>query len=323
MTPHATVIIGRNEGARLAICIKSAIHSGGPVVYVDSGSSDTSVQVASEAGCSVIALDPASPFTAARGRNEGFRYILEHHPKANYVQFVDGDCELNPAWIAAATAFMEIHPDTAAVCGRLRERHPRNSIYNLLCDIEWDRPPGITRSCGGIALMRVDAFRSVGGFRTDLIAGEEPELCVRLRKSGWVIWRLAADMALHDAAMARFNQWWLRSKRAGYAFAQGYALHGEPPERHYAKEVQRSLLWGVLVPALAFSGTAVSPWSLALLFAFPAQVIKIAFSSRLTGSTAWWSALFLVLAKFPEALGFISFHAKRILRKSGTLIEYK
>ena len=36
-------------------------------------------------------------------------------------------------------------------------------------------------------LVRVEAFEAVGGFRPELIAGEEPELCMRLREKGWKI----------------------------------------------------------------------------------------------------------------------------------------
>ena len=64
-------------------------------------------------------------------------------------------------------------------------------------------------------MVRVDAFRQVSGYRTDLICGEEPELCVRLRKAGWRIWRCAGDMTLHDAARFRFDQWWKRMVRGG------------------------------------------------------------------------------------------------------------
>ena len=46
---------------------------------------------------------------------------------------------------------------------------------------------------------------AASGFNATLIAGEEPELCLRLRQKGWEIWRLDAEMTLHDAAMTKFN----------------------------------------------------------------------------------------------------------------------
>ena len=35
--------------------------------------------------------------------------------------------------------------------------YPEATIYNQLCDWEWQRPPGRAKSCGGDALMRVAA----------------------------------------------------------------------------------------------------------------------------------------------------------------------
>lgn len=210
-TVIGVVVIGRNEGQRLERCLVSLAHGADKVMYVDSGSTDGSLQLAANLGVAVLALDMSIPFTAARARNEGFAALQRLLPSMQLVQFVDGDCEVNASWLATAQAFLEQHPAVAVVCGRRRERFPQRSVYNLLCDLEWDTPVGEAKACGGDALMRADAFAAVGGFRPDLIAGEEPELCVRLRANGWKIWRLAAEMTLHDAGMTRFTQWWRRS----------------------------------------------------------------------------------------------------------------
>src|SRR5581483_8804078 len=214
------VVIGRNEGERLRRCLASLVGAGAYLAYVDSGSNDGSVAMAGSLGVEVVELDSAEPFTAARARNAGCEALLRSHPELQYVFFVDGDCEVIHGWIGEAVRFLESHSDVAVVCGRRRERHPERSIYNLLCDIEWDSsPPGETGACGGDAVMRIAAFRQAGGFRADLICGEEPELCARLRQSGWRIWRLAADMTVHDAAMYRLTQWWQRTVRVGYGYA--------------------------------------------------------------------------------------------------------
>ncbi|MEO7106530.1 MAG: glycosyltransferase family A protein [Rhodoferax sp.] len=252
----AVVAIGRNEGSRLKVCLESA-WSGGPVqqvVYVDSGSSDGSAEYARSRGCRVIDLDMSLPFTAARARNEGFALALQCEPHLTHVQFIDGDCELSPDWIASALAFLNVHPNVVAVCGRRRERYPERSIYNQLCDIEWNTPLGETKSCGGDVLMRADALRSVGGYRANLIAGEEPELCIRLRASGGHIFRLRHEMTLHDANILHFGQWWSRSKRAGYAFAEGAALHGAPPEMHWVRESRSAWIWGAGIPIMVVIG---------------------------------------------------------------------
>lgn len=317
------VVIGRNEGMRLKRCLDALIGCAGRVVYVDSGSTDGSIELARSIGVKVLGLDMRLPFTAARARNEGFRHLRALVSGLVYVQFVDGDCELVEGWIEKAARFLDDHAGVGAVCGRLREKHPEQTIYNMLCDIEWDRPIGEAKACGGIAMMRVHAFESVRGFRDDLIAGEEPELCVRLRGAGWRVWRLGEEMAWHDTGMTRFGQWWKRSKRAGYAFAEGASLHGAPPERHYVSEARRALVWGVLLPVLVVASASVDPRYLGLLSIYPLEVIRIAMRSELTGRKAWWRAAFLVLGRFPEGVGQLSFLLSRALRKRGARIEYK
>ena len=137
------VVIGRNEGERLGGCLSSV--SSKNLVYVDSGSKDQSVALARARGAEVVELDRAFPFTAARARNAGFAFLMEQHPGLRYVQFLDGDCELAAGWLDCAAAFLSQHEDVAAVAGRLREKHPERTVYNLLCDIEWDAPHGAAR----------------------------------------------------------------------------------------------------------------------------------------------------------------------------------
>lgn len=318
------VIIGRNEGERLRRCLESVTGVADQVVYVDSGSTDGSVAMALGMGVGVVDLDLHIPFTAARARNEGSKLLLKLAPGLEYIQFVDGDCELVAGWLETAAAFLDAHEKAAMVCGRLRERHPEQSIYNLLCDIEWNTAIGMTKACGGIAMARKEAFMAEGGYRTDLIAGEEPELCIRLRASGWQVWRLDAEMALHDAAMTRFGQWWKRTMRTGYGFAEGAYLHGKPPERHWVRESRSAFKWGLVVPVL-IAGLSIwmGAWGLLLLLAYPVQIVRLALRGTQSVKENWWRALFLVLAKFPEAMGLLKFLYNRLAGKTARLIEYK
>jgi GT2 family glycosyltransferase len=318
------VIIGRNEGERLKRCLASVQGSAAAVVYVDSGSTDGSVEWARSAGAEVVELDLSKPFTAARARNQGFKRLFEMAPELRWVQFVDGDCEVVSGWLSAATGFLQSHPDVAAVCGRRRERHPERSVYNRMCDREWDTPVGQAKACGGDVMLRTEALRAVGGYRDGLIAGEEPELCVRLRAVGWKVWRIAEEMTVHDAAMTRIGQWWRRSRRAGYAYAEGAALHGAPPERHWVHETRRALTWGVGFPLLvAISGAVATPWCLLLLTAYPLQIARLWMRGTGPGWERLTDAFFSTLGKFPEAQGALDFLRNRLLRRGGVLIEYK
>ncbi len=320
----AVVAIGRNEGERLRACLQSVVRFAGLAVYVDSGSTDGSVEMARAMGVDVIVLDPAVPFTAALARNAGWRRVLELAPQTEFIQFVDGDCAVVEGWIPKAHAFLQQHPDVVAVCGRRRERHPDRSIYNLLCDLEWATPIGEARACGGDAMMRAAALQAVGGYRASLIAGEEPELCVRLRAKGGRIWRLDEEMTLHDAAMTRIGQWWKRSMRAGFAYAEGAHLHGRPPERHCVRATRRAWLWGLGVPlATLLAALLWSPWVLLILLAYPLQVLRLYLAGSGSLKARLGHAVFTVMGKFPEVVGQLKFVRLRLSGGPARLIEYK
>jgi GT2 family glycosyltransferase len=317
------VVIGRNEGDRLKQCIRS-LSGATPLVYVDSGSTDGSAAWARADGVTVVELDMTVLFTAARARNAGLHRLKEIAPDTAFVQFIDGDCELRPDWPAQALAFLQAHPDVAAACGRRRERFPERSIYNWLCDLEWDGPAGESRAFGGDVMIRAAALEAVGGYRDSLIAGEEPELCVRLRAAGWRIWRLDAEMTLHDAAMTRLSQWWRRMLRSGYAFAEGAHLHGAKPEQHFVWEARRALLWGVGLPLCCLIATLAYPrWGWAAWAIYPLQLARQTARSPGPLKERALIALFQLLGRFPEGLGQLKFLRNRWLARPAQLIEYK
>ncbi|MCQ0970290.1 glycosyltransferase [Paracoccus sp. TK19116] len=315
----AAIIIGRNEGERLVRCLASVTAECAPVIYVDSGSTDGSVAAAEAAGARVVALDMNRPFTAARARNEGFAVLGE---TGEFVQFIDGDCELQQGWIAAGRHALAERPNAAIVAGRVRERDTARSVYNRLADLEWDTPVGETEAVGGIFMVRAEAFRAVGGFDPTLIAGEEPELCQRLRRAGWTIWRMDAEMTLHDAAMTRFGQFWRRAERGGHAAAEGASMHGRGPDRLGVGQTRRALLWGLALPLAACLGALIHPAAWLLLLAYPAQVVRLALR-RGGGRGAWEWAWFNTLGKFAEAKGVLRYHWGRLTSRRRGLIEYK
>lgn len=317
------VVIGRNEGERLRRCLDSVMCLSAAIVYVDSGSTDNSVAMARNRGVAVVGLDLSVPFTAARARNAGFARLMEVDPSISYVQFVDGDCELSRSWLQTATHYLDENRGVACVCGRLRERFPERSIYNTLCDLEWDRPEGDVPACGGIAMFRCSTFSAVGGFRQALIAGEESELCLRIRRHGGRIRKIGSDMAWHDAALLRFGQWWKRAQRGGHAFAEGAQLHGGGPERHGVREAGRALAWGAVLPAVIVGLGLVDARWLALTLIYPLQVLRLAGRYGIANRVGWSRALLMVLARFAEASGVLKFYANRLFRRRSALIEYK
>ncbi len=327
------VVIGRNEGARLQFCLDSLRKVQAPTVYVDSDSSDSSVALANEMGVSVLPLDPALPMTAARARREGFRKLLRTHPDLEFVFFVDGDCRVDSSWPNTATAFLCEHPEVGAVCGRRRELHPEVSVYNRLCDHEWDTPIGAALSVGGDAIYRTKAYREAGEFDPSVPAGEEPELCKRLRDCGWKIQRLDADMTIHDAAMTRLHQWWNRQFRTGYA---GFDVERRFRLGIFDRIIRSSLAWGMVFPLVAVLGAglwgwlASAGWAVAWLAALVAivalQIIRIAVREMSRGRS-WKPSLefacFTMAAKVPIAWGVFRQRIETARGEQAGLVEYK
>ena len=323
------VVIGRNEGPRLERALASARDAGCPVLYVDSGSSDGSVAQATALGVPVHELDPARPLSAARARNEGAARLLAAHPDIRFVQFLDGDCVLAPGWIAHAAGVLDAHPECAAVIGQVLERDAGASAYNRLCALEWRSAPGELTdfgALGGIAMMRAAVFQALGGFRPEVIAGEDSELGVRMALAGHTVRKLDHPMATHDAGMTRFAQWWTRAVRGGHAIGQRFALNGGAPARDCAREHASTLFWGAGLPlAILASAIPTRGASLALLLAYPLLAARVAWTRRRMGDTpgdALLYALFIVPTKFANALGLLRYYLNRSANRY-RIIEYK
>lgn len=328
------VVIGRNEGERLRRCLLS-IPTKYQVVYVDSGSTDGSVAFAHSTGAIVVELDNRLGFTAARARNAGWRRLLDHDPNIAFVQFIDGDCEVEGDWFEQALSAIKAEPSLAIVFGRRRERFPEKSIYNRLCDDEWDVPIGIVTACGGDALVRLTALSEADGYNDDLIAGEEPDLCLRLGRAGWQVRRIDAAMTLHDANILRFSNWWKRARRAGYAYAMHVSLHGRRSLAGRRRALVSILLWGLILPATLFILAAVSVSSgsiiavvvlLAILSIYALQFSRIFWRKIRLGRPWQFAAAYaglVLVGKFAELSGVLQWCSAKLSGRKSGLIEYK
>ena len=322
----SVVIICRNEGERLERCILStqAIHGWQPaeILYVDSGSTDGSLDLAARLGATVLPLSPGT-FTAARARNLGWR-----NASAELILFLDGDTILNSDFPLAALTELRKDPTNAAAWGHRREICPCLSIYVRVLDLDWVYPPGETPYFGGDVLIRRAALEAVNGFDETLIAGEEPEMCRRMRNLGWRIQHIDVPMTLHDLAITRFSQYWRRSQRAGYAFAAVSARFRTSSDQFWSGEVWRNRLRGLfwlLTPVLALAA------SVALLSLVPVAIwllILFAMAARTAWQYRWksapWSTLLLYgfhshLQQIPILFGQLQF----LFNRNKALMEYK
>lgn len=322
----SVVVIGRNEGDRLKNCLQTLMPQSRQVVYVDSGSTDKSVAFARSMGVSVVELDTSIPFNAGRARNEGFALALNQWPETEYVQFIDGDCELEKGWLDFARNYLAENDSWAIVAGRRKERYPEKSIYNLLCDIEWNTPVGQTRACGGDFMVKTTAFQQVKGFNLAVIAGEEPELCHRLRQNGWEIQRLDYPMTLHDANMMYLGQWWKRCVRSGHAFAQGVSISGWSISDANACQSLRIWGWGVLMPIVALLLLGLRFGAIFLFLFYGLQICRITvkmLKRHYAIAESFYYGLFVIISRWPQVLGQITFIRKKYYNRTFQVIEYK
>lgn len=314
------VIIGRNEGRRLKACLRSVHQRSQAAVYVDSDSNDGSSLIAESLGFRVVELDPhKGPLNAARARNAGFHTLQRLLPNLEYIQFIDGDCVLDSNWISTAEQWLATHPGTAAVCGRRRERSAKRSLYTKLCDIEWNAPVGTIKSFGGDVLIRAKAFAQSGGYNETFPSGEEPDLALRLRKSGVTLERLSADMTTHDAGINGFHSWARRMIRGGYGagLVFDYWRHKVPlADVPFGFLTRSTLLWtdGWLIGALTMILVGGSLAGLrgvlfglsAALAIWIAQALRSARHLRgsLPAMDAFLYGIFTMLGKWPLRIGY-------------------
>ncbi len=325
------VIIGRNEATHLHACLASVrairgVPGSVPTIYVDSGSSDGSPRLAAEAGVQVIELATTKP-TAALGRNAGWRAL-----GSELVLFLDGDTTLDPDFPRLAIEALGRDPQIVAVWGHRREIHTDRSIYNRVLDLDWVYAAGFTDYCGGDVLMRRSALEAAGGYDAELIAGEEPELCRRLRARGGKILHVDAPMTGHDLALGRFRQYWRRAVRTGYAYAEVSRRYRHTPDPLWLKESRGNLVRGgfwIGTPILA-AGASIAARSPLPVLAWVALLGALALRSA--WKTRWKTRDRVALAAYglhshlqqiPVLWGQVRYALERVRGKKAALIEYK
>lgn len=328
----SVVVIGRNEGQRLARCLESIRRTPGldtsatDLIYVDSNSKDGSPELAAAYGARVIVLS-AKRTTAALGRNAGWRAA-----KGEFILFLDGDTILHPDFVSAAVAPMLQDHSIVAVWGHRREIHPEASIYNRILDLDWVYAPGIAEFCGGDVLMRRSALEEAGGYDAELIAGEEPELCRRMRARGCRILHIDHPMTGHDLQITRFSQYWKHAARAGHAFAEISARFRSSDDKFWDAERKRNLVRGsfwmsslavaLIASLLAFSVIPFLAW-LALLLLLS---LRSAWKSRWKSKDLLALLLYGIhshLQQIPICVGQIRYSLDQKRGNRRTLIEYK
>jgi glycosyltransferase involved in cell wall biosynthesis len=329
MPTLSVVVIGRNEGQRLARCLESIkqVRSVAvtEVIYVDTDSTDGSPELALGYGATVAAIHPERP-TAAIGRNAGWRRAA-----SELILFLDGDTVLHPDFPEAACDALLQNPSVAAVWGHRREIHPEASLYNRVLDLDWVYSPGLTEFCGGDVVMRRKALLETGGFDEGLIAGEEPELCRRMRSLGYSILHIDRPMTGHDLQITRWSQYWKRATRAGHAYAEvseRFRKSEDPAwERDRRHNIMRGSFWIISLVAALAAGFWYGPVPIALWVAMLLLLsLHSAWKARWKGSDPWSLTLYgfhSQLQQVPILAGQLQYGLSKRSGKKQRLIEYK
>jgi len=327
----SVVVIGRNEGDRLMRCLDSirsirGLDEGTETIYVDSASTDGSPERAAATGATVVVVTSRVP-TAALGRNAGWKVAA-----GEFVLFLDGDTVLHADFPLLALQAMSNDSTLAAVWGHRRELYPKRSIYNRVLDLDWVFRPGFTDYCGGDVLMRRQALEDVQGYDASLIAGEEPELCRRLRAKGYRILHIDQPMTGHDLAMTRFRQYWRRAIRTGHAYAEVSKRFRDSPDPLWqgvrVANLLRGGFWTLTAASAAILSIAWWTWVPAALW--------LGFLFLLAMRSAWkvrWKSsdvlsLFLYgfhshLQQVPVFVGQLQFDFNARRGRKRDLIEYR
>jgi cellulose synthase/poly-beta-1,6-N-acetylglucosamine synthase-like glycosyltransferase len=323
------VVIGRNEGDRLVRCLES-IRAMQPVrgdvetIYVDSASTDESLERAATFGATVIIAKSEHPCAAA-ARNLGWQLA-----RAPIVLFLDGDTVLDSNFVVESLGEFA-NSKIAVVFGHRREIRPKASIFNRVLDLDWVYPPGPVEFCGGDALIRRDVLEAVGGFDAGLIAGEEPDLCYRIRALGYTVLHVDRPMTGHDLAITRLSQYWRRAVRSGYAFAEIAERFRHTDAPFWSGEVRRNHLHGMAMLVVAVGGPMITLVTHSVLPVTVALCFVLAISIRSALRCRWKSDELLTrllygihshLVKIPILFGQLKYRLDRRMQRRARLIEY-
>jgi glycosyltransferase involved in cell wall biosynthesis len=255
----SVVIIARNEEQTIGQCIDSVLRETAlrrsEVLFVDSASSDRTVDIAREYPIAIARLAPEL-LSPSAGRWLGTRLV-----HGEYLFFVDGDMMVIDGWISRAMETLE-DPRLAAVAGRLFWVPPGEPLTSGRKD---DLPLGCVHGLGGAAIYRRRALEESGGFNPFLRGEEERELAFRLSLRGYSVKRVDVPMAYH------------MDKQRGVEETLGRSVYFTGVGQIMRGHAFRSIFWDLLVE----HREVFLVWALGVVAA--AAIIVLA----LMGATRW------------------------------------
>lgn len=187
------------------------------IVVADNGSTDNSLEVLRTAFPSVRTLVLDRNYGFAEGYN---RALAE--TESTYAVLLNSDVEVTEGWLEPLLAFMDTHPDVAAVQPKIRSWLHRDRFEHagaaggfinalgypycrgrVLWHVEqdkgqYDTPAEVAWTSGACMCVRTAVYKDCGGLDAAFFAHmEEIDLCWRMRNKGWRLVCLPQSVVYH------------------------------------------------------------------------------------------------------------------------------
>jgi glycosyltransferase involved in cell wall biosynthesis len=228
------IIKALNEEQRITECIESALRAveavGGEVVLADSCSTDRTVEIASKYPIRIVQLKHPLERCCGVGPQLGYLYTL-----GEFIYILDGDMEMLSTFLPEALAFLRQNKEVGGVGGMVVEMNQHSLEYVA----RMERASGHMKAgevdrldMGG--LYRREAIEQTGYFSNrNLHSYEEFDLAMRLRASGWRLWRLPFESVRHHGHDAPPYRLLLRRWNSRYICGLGELLRNAWQQPHF------------------------------------------------------------------------------------------
>jgi glycosyltransferase involved in cell wall biosynthesis len=255
MQSLSVVVIGKNEEVCVARCLRSVLAAveqvgGAEIVYIDSASTDQTVEVVRSCGIRVLSLKPEWKLSPAAGRFVGF-----HYTSGELVLFVDADTVVERDFLRHALPEFQ-QPEVAGVAGHLADVDEYGRPLPWIGERS-EHTHDVTWLRGGCALYRRSAMDRAGTFNPHLTVEEEAELALRLRHYGGRLLQIPYPIGCHlrgTVATDHILRLWRHGRILGTGRTLHYACRAGNGTRFLYERFRWTLMFAVWLIAFCLGG---------------------------------------------------------------------
>ena len=306
------IVVGRNEGWKLSKCIQSIINTiefnklqKHEIVYVDSNSTDNSIERAKEFGCVKI-FKLTGEVNAAIARNIGTK-----HSKGEVLFFIDGDMEIMPEFLKIVYSKEEGLIDNF-VSGNWINYYFNNHSDDLIRKEKFKsmERDTIEKVTGGLFLINRNTWDLVGGMNNKFKRSQDIDLGLRLAKKGIFLVRKKEIAAIHYTVdYLNKERMWKDFVNWNHLYAKSFLYRNHIFNKHVYNRIltndYTAMLLILCILAVLFS-------SKIAIVAFSLYIIVVVLRSKFSLK----NVLYFFLRDLSVILGlFIFFPKKPIFRK--------